>query len=230
VFPKRAPLLIHAFIRVHFGHSEKIHSIHPLGAYTFFFLKNLLVFWVVKFWQVHFSKACWLLVDQIFYLYHYFLLLSISFSQLLQEKIRDSLQIEYNWYPWLHVMENKVCNWKYQGLHFFGVSYKTLRIKYDNARQITESGNNIFILDITSNSNNVKQSKANNIKHMKITNVKHMKMTKCRTPERNNVKHMKMKKCRTHELNNVKHVKTKKCRTHERNNVKHMKVTKCQKR
>ena len=98
-----------------------------------FFLKNLLVFWMVKFWLVHFSKACWILVDQNFYLYH-FLFLSISFGQSLQEKIRDSLQIGYSWHPWLHVMENKVCNWKYTRPTFFSVSCKISRSKYDNAR------------------------------------------------------------------------------------------------
>jgi len=62
VFPKYVLLSIHAFIRVHFGHSGKFHSTHPSGVYTFF--QKLVMISKKNFKRkagsYPFSKACWL--------------------------------------------------------------------------------------------------------------------------------------------------------------------------
>jgi len=160
MFPKHAPLSIHAFIWVHFGHSGKIHSIHPSCVRTHFFSKICLCSEWWNFGKFIFQKRVGFYLTRTFIFIIFFLFLSISFSQSLQEKIRDSLQIGYSWHLWLHVMENKVCNWKYTTPTFFSISYKISQSKYNNAWQITESNNDIFSLDITTNSNNVEHMKA----------------------------------------------------------------------
>ena len=60
MFPKDAPLSIHAHILVHLGIREKFHGIHPLGVHTFFFKIHLCSDrWIFpkKNWQLFLFKS-----------------------------------------------------------------------------------------------------------------------------------------------------------------------------
>ena len=98
------------------------------------------------------EKRVGFLVDQNFYLYHFF----VDFFYSIASR-KDQRQSANR----VQLVSATTCYGK-QGVqlkvhktYIFIVSYKTSQRKYDNARRITESDNGVFSLDIATDSNNV---------------------------------------------------------------------------
>ena len=109
-----------------FRHSGKLPQHSPFRC-THIFLKNPLVFWLVKIFQrktgsYFFSKACWpsfFILVIIFSLFAFFPFSYFFKPSPLGARIRNSLQIGHSWYPKLHFIEKRRVIESIQDLHFW---------------------------------------------------------------------------------------------------------------